>query len=81
MAISVKELKELTEAELIVRHDKAGQSTQVGVNYYLDELRSRQMATYANRMDRLTRGIFWMTLVVTLATCINVVIFAWSLFN
>ncbi|MGJ8586716.1 MAG: hypothetical protein ACSHXW_01055 [Yoonia sp.] len=78
MAISVKELKELTEADLIDRHDKAGQHTQVGVNYYLEELRSREITSYAKKMDRFTRGIFWMTLIVTIATCINVGIFVWE---
>ncbi len=78
MAHSIKDLKEQTDDEIIKRHDNAAQNTAVGVSYYLEELRARKMESYAQKMDRLTAGIFWMTLVVTIATCINVAIFVWE---
>ncbi len=75
MSKSITELREMSEQQLIDTHDELAATTEVGINYYLEELRSRKMAAYARRMDRLTAGIFWMTLIVTLATLVNVTIF------
>ena len=75
---SIEELKRLTDYELTERHGEVAKTTVAGINQYLEELRARQMQTYAVKMDRLTAGIFWITLVVTIATCINIAVFVWE---
>ncbi len=74
IAQTLKELKALDDEELLKLHDRVAKNTQVGVGYYLEELRARQLARYTRRLDRLTIGIFIMTAVVTIATLLNLLI-------
>ena len=44
IAHSIEELKKLSDAELIRKHDKEARNTVVGTQYYVDEIRYRQHA-------------------------------------
>ena len=68
------ELKKMSDEELIARHDRIAKRTTIGTGYYVDELRYREQSRVSAQVEKYTRHIFWLTLVVTLATIINVAI-------
>ena len=72
IAHSIEELKKLSDAELIRKHDKEARNTVVGTQYYVDEIRYRQHARLTCVMLRLTVAIFVLTGIVTVATLYNV---------
>ena len=72
MAHSMEELKKLSDAELIRRHDEEARHTVVGTQYYVDEVRYREQARLTGVMLRLTVAIFVLTGIVTVATLHNV---------
>ena len=74
---TMAELKRLTDDQLIAAYDVAIERTIVGAEYYLEELRNRSQARVAVAVEKFTRWIFGLTLVVTLATIINVVVALW----
>lgn len=76
MTESVKELRELSRAKLIENHDKIAPPIQPTSQHYLAELARRDLGDHNRVMTRLTCAIVGMTLVMTLATIINVVLFA-----
>ncbi len=67
-------LKELSDNELIAEHDDSAKNTVVGTRHYLDELRYRQQSRVASKLEGFTKWIFWLTVVVTLATVANVAV-------
>jgi hypothetical protein len=71
MVRSIAELKATDEEELIREHDEIALNTVSGTSYYLDELRSRDNAKLAQSMDRFTRKIFWLTVVMAVATLVQ----------
>ena len=68
------ELKNLSEDELIAEHDDLAGHTDVGLNFYLEELRYRHHARVASKLEGFTKWILWLTVVVTLATVVNVAV-------
>lgn len=63
---SIKELRAMSDEELIKEHDKKAENTSVGTQYYIDELdrRSRdrsQKESYnlSNSTQRLARKTYW----------------------
>ena len=72
MAQSLSGLRSLTDDELVKKHDDQAKTTVVGIQYYLDELNRRYQERQTKSMLRFTKHIAVMTLVVTLATLINV---------
>ena len=73
-APTIAELRKLSDDDLISRHDRLAQSTQLGLGYYLDELNRRAQDHQTDRMVSLTRWITILTVVVTVATIANAVI-------
>ena len=73
-ARSWRELADLSEDRLIDLHDRTAKDTGIGLGYYRDELRYRRQARVSAEVEKFTRWIFWLTLIVTVATIINVVI-------
>jgi TnpA family transposase len=65
MAKTIAELQSLSDDELVEQHDKLSESTAVGIDYYLGELERR-------RMDRQSRQMLRLTLIVTALTVVNV---------
>ena len=80
MARKWQDIRSLTDEELIAAHDGKAATTGVGIQYYLDELRYRsqtriveEQSRIAARMERFTQYIFWLTVIVTIATLGNIV--------
>ena len=71
---TMAQLKRRSDEQIMAAYDVAVEQTIVGADYYLEELRRREQTRVAAEVKRFTRWIFWLTLVVTVATIINVVI-------
>ncbi|ACV22782.1 hypothetical protein Shel_17630 [Slackia heliotrinireducens DSM 20476] len=74
MSSSYSELKELSDEELIARHDNHARTTSVGVSYYLDELARRESGRINESMLKCTKWITAMTTVMLGATIANVIL-------
>ena len=62
MSEAYKDLKKLSREELIKKHDAAAEHTQVGVNYYLAELRHRELLeTLRPRKTQESHDFDWVT--------------------
>ena len=73
-ARSWRELADLSEDQLIDLHDRTAKRTSIGLDYYQDELSYRRQARVAASVEKFTRWIFGLILMVTAATIINVAI-------
>jgi hypothetical protein len=71
-APTIAQLMRMTENEIIQMHDQLAARTEVDVRYCLDELARRENAQQVKSMRRLTIGITLLTIIVTVATIINV---------
>ncbi len=76
MAETIAELRVLSDEELIERHDRHASSVQVATAHYLNELHRRDQRRVSETIIKLTRWITAMTAVITVATIINVALFA-----
>ena len=74
MSETVEQLWALPDDKLVRRHDHQAQSTIVGTQHYLDELNRRYQERQTDSMHGFTKWITRMTVVVTGATVINVVV-------
>ena len=81
MARTWTELRSLSDEELIAEHDKLAQLTGVGLGYYLEEMRfrhlnrdSERMLNYTQTILGYTKWVKWMTVIITVATIISVVV-------
>ena len=70
-ALSLSDLRKLTDDELVERHDAQAKTTVVGIQYFLDELDRRYQERQTKAMLRFTKWITVMTVVITSATVIN----------
>jgi hypothetical protein len=76
MPLTYRALLDLSEDELIEIHDQMveSQHINVGINYFLEALRHKAQDTQTKQLLSYTRWITLLTLIVTLATIVNVVI-------
>ncbi len=81
MSRSLKELRNLTDDEIIEKHDRLAESMMPGVNHYLNEIvrrdQSRQtevMLTYTKKINRMTYLIAFMTCIMMVFTIANIVV-------
>ena len=81
MSESVAELKKLSDEELVERHDKQAQHTQVGIKFYLDELRGRENARLSRSVEKMTRAILWLTVIIGIATLVQLAIALHTMFS
>lgn len=81
MSEPLKELRQLSDEELIKRHDKEASRTEVGINHYLTELARRDQDRATLAMLEYTRQIKRMTLVMTIATVVNLIVFILTFFR
>ena len=72
MALSLSELRNLTDDELVEKYDHQAKSTVVGTQYFIDELNRRYQERQTTAMLRFTKWITAMTIVITIATLSNV---------
>ena len=80
MSESVKDLRAFSDEELIERHDNQANSTQVDVNYYLQEIARRDQDRQTKAMLSFTKWITIMTVTIMIFTIVNAVI-AFMLIN
>lgn len=74
MSESLKELRALSDEELIENHDNVAKHTQVGVDHYLREIARRDQDGQTRAMLGYTKWITILTIVITILTVINVII-------
>lgn len=60
-------LKKQTDAELITLYNNISTSPHPDPSFYLNELSTREQA-------RISRGMFWMTVAITIMTATNVLL-------
>ena len=80
-AESIVELMGLSDEEVIRRHDELARATVVGTSHYLEELRHRRAARVSEEIQRFTKWIAFMTVAITVATVVNVVIAGFLIFG
>jgi len=73
MSRTVKQLRALTDEQLIAAHDEAALHVTEGVDYYLQELARRESRRQTAIIVRLTWAIFALTLVVAISTVLLLV--------
>ena len=81
MAETIDELRELSDEEVVQRHDANAGPTVVGTQHYLNELARRDTVRQGERMEALTKSINRLTWVIMVATLIGVVLTAISLLS
>lgn len=74
MAFSIEQLRGQSDADLIHLHDEAAKHTAVGVSYYLDELRRREMAAAMRSSHRLAQAAVMLSAVNTIVAAIAIVV-------
>lgn len=77
--MTLKDLKALSDEELIRLHDDHAKHTAFGVQYYIDELRYREQTRISQSIERLTKRIWWLTFAIFALTVINVLLIVISL--
>ncbi len=75
MAKNLKELKSMTDEDLIAAYDQEAMRTNVGISFYLEELRYRETSRINRKVVRLTKWVTVLTVVITIATILNVAVF------
>jgi hypothetical protein len=62
-AESLRQLRQLSDDELIRKHDAVAQRTEVGIAYYLDALKRREG-------NRVAQRVYWLTCVLVALTAV-----------
>ena len=79
--MNVENLRNMSEQELIRGHNSAMQNRAAHYNIYLDEMARRETLRQGERMEKLTRSINTLTIVITIATLVSVGLTALSLLS
>ena len=79
MSETVAKLREISDDELVRLHDAHAKNTVVGTAHYLAELGRRDQQRATDAMLRYTRQMTRMTVVITIATIINLILIAVTL--
>lgn len=67
------ELKALSYEELVERYDREAMCVQdVSLIFILEEIRYREQLGIAQSMERLTKWIMWLTVIILAATIVNI---------
>jgi len=75
MSYGIKELREMTDEQIIKEHDDLAQQTShnnLGLNYFINELQRREQNRQTETMLLYTRRMLWLTVFVALLTAVNV---------
>lgn len=74
MSLTLKELRALSDDELVEKYDNTANHTSVGLNYYAEELNRRSNEKTNDVMIKCTKWITAMTFIMMIATIVNVII-------
>ena len=72
MAASLAELRAMSDDEIVRQYDKQASNTGVGLNYWTEELNRRSQQRQTDSMLGLTKWITLVTVIITIATLVNV---------
>ena len=72
MHLTYQQLRNLSDDEVVALYDEEAKHVGLSLNFLRDELLRREQANQTATMLKLTRWITVMTVVVTLATIVNV---------
>ena len=72
MSETYREFLEMSDDELIERHDRRASNTMVGTGHYLDELTRRRQERNTEQIMRMTVVMAVLTGVITIATLVYV---------
>lgn len=75
MSYTYRELRGTGKDKLIEEHDEHAKQAQPSVSYYLEEIYRRDQEESTNSMLCFTKRIYWLTVIITIATIINILIF------
>ena len=75
MSYNYKELRGMGKDKLIEEHDNLAKHAQPSVSYYLEEIYRRDQEESTNNMLCFTKRIYLLTVIITIATIINISIF------
>lgn len=85
MSFPWQQLKTLSDEELVECHDREARSTGVGINFYLAELRHRDLKRLAESqqrtaesMERMTKWITRLTIIIAVLTVANIGVVLWA---
>lgn len=80
MAIGLRyaQLQEMTDGELIEKFDSTSKSSQVGVTFFIEELRIRAANRQAKRLERMTWAVVILSAVMTVSTLVQLFLAARS---
>lgn len=74
MAPSFQQIREISYDQLIQIHDQLTGNTVVGIQYYLDELKRRDLQDVADRSERLAQSVHRLTAVSTFAAVVALLV-------
>ncbi len=74
MSQTIEALRKLSDEEVITLHDNVATYTQVGVQFYLDEINRREQNKQTALMVKFTAKIFWLTIFIAMLTVVNVIV-------
>lgn len=74
MSHTIKDLRALSDVEIIELHDQEAGRTSVGVNFYLDELSRRETLAAMKSAHRLSMAAIALSTVGTLAAVLALII-------
>ncbi len=74
MSYTIKQLRQTSDDQLITVHDQAAVGVTPGVDYYLDELRRREMAAVMRSSSRLAQASLVLALMNTVVAVVAVVV-------
>lgn len=72
IAYSIEQLRKMSDQELIREHDRIANQTEVGLQYFLDELRRRENERTNEQMRVLSEAVSKMTWRIELLTWVAV---------
>ena len=72
MSFSIEQLRKQSDADIIHLHDEQAKNTFVGVDYYLDELRRREMAAAMKSSHRLSQAAVVLSAVNTVVAVVAI---------
>jgi len=80
---TIANLRKLSDEDLIAQHDSiiTSHTVVVGLQYYIDEIKRRESSSQQEIMLAYTRQIRLMTIVITAATVVYVLMAAIPLFR
>ena len=73
------EIRSLSDEELFEMFASTGVDTVAGVEFFLAELRHREQTKIAQNMERFTKQIRWLTVIILIATVVNSILVALTL--